>query len=128
MKVLLDTNAFIWSQGNRSQYSKAAERIFLDPDTELMVSIVSVWEMAIKSSVGKLKLPEPIETLIPKELAKNDIELLPLKFEHVALAERLPLYHRDPFDRVIIAQAQVESLPVLTSDANFDRYSITRLW
>lgn len=128
MKVLLDTNAFIWSQGDRARYSKTAERIFLDPDVELHVSIVSVWEMAIKSAIGKLKLPEPIETLVPKELIRNDISLLSLSFEHVARSERLPLHHRDPFDRLIIAQAQLESMPILTSDANFDKYSITRLW
>jgi PIN domain nuclease of toxin-antitoxin system len=91
MRVLLDTNAFIWSQGNRSRYTRKAEEIFLDKNTVLLVSIVSVWEMAIKSAIGKLTLPESIETRIPKELLKNDIQLLQLAICHNSISTRRAL-------------------------------------
>jgi PIN domain nuclease of toxin-antitoxin system len=84
--------------------------------------------MAIKSSLGKLRLDEPIHSFLTRELATNNFDLLNLNFNHIAAIEVMPLHHRDPFDRMLTAQSQVESMPVVSCDAIFDQYSVQRIW
>lgn len=92
------------------------------------MSAGSLWEIAIKVSLGKLTLAEPFEQIIPRELMRNGFQVLGLNVAHAAAVAALPFHHRDPFDRLLIAQAQVESLQVVSADASFDMYAVRRLW
>jgi PIN domain nuclease of toxin-antitoxin system len=127
MRVLLDTHAFLWFIDDSSRLSPQAKDL-LESDTDLLLSTASLWEIAIKTSIGKLTLAQPYNVFIPEQLALNSIGELPISIEHLALLSELPFHHRDPFDRLLVAQAIVESLAVVSADATLDAYSITRLW
>lgn len=128
MRLLLDTCALLWLLGDDPKLSGAAKAALLDPADERWLSPISLLEIAIKVRLGKLPLPKPYSVLFPAELARNDIHLLPLDPEHIEPLAILPLHHRDPFDRVIAATALVEGLCLVSADATFDRYGLTRLW
>jgi PIN domain nuclease of toxin-antitoxin system len=127
MKLLLDTHAFLWFIDDSPRLSAQAKAL-LESDVELMISAASLWEIAIKSSIGKLTLAQPYETFIPQQLEQNSIEILPVELEHISVVATLPFHHRDPFDRLLLAQAMVEQLPVVSADTVFDMYAIERLW
>jgi PIN domain nuclease of toxin-antitoxin system len=128
MKILLDTQAFLWIVADAPELSKKAKKIFLDQENDLFLSLASIWEMAIKLSLGKLKLKQPIEKFLPAQLQENSILQLDISFRHVVGVASLPFHHRDPFDRLIISQAIQENLLILSSDVTFDAYNIQRLW
>jgi PIN domain nuclease of toxin-antitoxin system len=128
MKVLLDTQAFLWIISDAPELSKKAKKIFLDQENDHFLSLASILEMAIKSSLGKLKLKQPIEKFLPAQLQENSILQLDISFRHVVGVTSLPFHHRDPFDRLIISQAIQENLPILSCDEVFDAYNIQRLW
>lgn len=128
MRLLLDTCALLWLLGDDPKLSGPAKAALLNPDNERWLSPISLLEIAIKVRLGKLPLPEPYSVLFPAELVRNDIHLLPLDPEHIEPLAILPLHHRDPFDRVIAATALVEGLCLVSADATFDRYGLTRLW
>lgn len=128
MRLLLDTCALLWLLGDDPKLSGPAKAALLDPDNERWLSPISLLEIAIKVRLGKLPLPKPYSVLFPAELVRNDIHLLPLDPEHIEPLAILPLHHRDPFDRVIAATALVEGLCLVSADATFDRYGLTRLW
>jgi len=107
--------------------SEEAKALIEDDENELMLSIASVWEMAIKTSLGKLMLAQPFDKL-PAHIEQNKIAILPITVEHTIRLAKLPFHHRDPFDRLIIAQALVEKLPIIGIDATFDAYGVKRLW
>jgi PIN domain nuclease of toxin-antitoxin system len=92
------------------------------------MSVASLWEIVIKVSIDKLELSEPFETLIPNQLAENGIELLDISVEHTAFIVSMPFHHRDPFDRLIAAQAKVEKITLVSVDDIFDKYDVARLW
>ena len=127
MKLLLDTHTFLWFIEDSPRLSAKAKNL-LESDIELLLSVGSVWEMAIKFSIGKLNLAQPFEVFIPDQLAKNAIKLQPLTVQHLVLVSALPLHHRDPFDRLLIAQALVEQLPIVSIDNQLDPYGIKRVW
>ena len=127
MKVLLDTHTFLWAIADDGRLSRRAQQIYTGPN-DLWLSVASVWEILIKVRAGKLPLPEPAGTYIVKELAKNKIEVLPIKLDHVLRIESLPLHHRDPFDRILIAQSLEENLPLVTADPVFERYPAKLIW
>lgn len=108
--------------------SQNARSLIEDSSNEVFLSICSLWEMAIKLSIGKLNLAQPFEVLIPEQMSLNRIELLPIEIGHTLLITRLPFHHRDPFDRMLIAQAIVEELPILGVDPAFDAYPVERFW
>ena len=128
MRILLDTHTFLWfCQG--SDHLGETVRQTIEEDTNLpLLSIVSIWEIAIKVSLGKLHLQQPFETLIPLLLKQNGIELLHVDIKHLFPLVNLPFHHRDPFDRLLIAQAMQERIPIVSMDAVFDSYPIERLW
>jgi PIN domain nuclease of toxin-antitoxin system len=128
MKVLLDTQAFLWLVLDQPALSKQAKKIFLNTDNQLFLSIASMWEIAIKTSIGKLHIHQPIERFIPSQLQENGITQLDINFRHVAKVATLPFHHRDPFDRLIISQAMEEKWPILSIDTAFDNYPVKRLW
>lgn len=128
MNLLLDTNAFLWFTAGDLNLSQAARAAIEDETNNRYLSVARLWEIAIKVSLNKLTLSEPFETLIPEQLAENEIVLLDISVEHTALVASLPFHHRDPFDRLIAAQAKVEQMTVVSVDNVFDAYQAARLW
>jgi len=128
VRILLDTCAFLWFIDADPALSAAAEASIIDAGNEILLSIASVWEIAIKYRAGKLDLDIPPTRLVPRELAANAIELLPISLDHVLATCALPLHHRDPFDRLLIAQCLAERLQIVSADRAFDSYGVQRLW
>lgn len=127
MALLLDTHAFLWFVNDDSRLSANAKSL-LESNVDLLLSIASVWEIAIKVGIGKLALPGSFDRFIPHQLALNDIQLLPLQLTHLNQLVTLPLHHRDPFDRLLIAQAMQEQIPIVSIDNAFDAYGVKREW
>lgn len=128
MRVLLDTHAFLWWIDDHTSLSRRARAAIADPDNECLLSTASAWEMAIKISLRKLELGGSLERFLPEQLAANGFGMLPIDLRHVSRVARLPFHHRDPFDRLIVAQALVEDLAVVTADAVFAKYGVQRTW
>ncbi|MEH1970784.1 type II toxin-antitoxin system VapC family toxin [Nostoc sp.] len=128
MQVLLDTHTLIWFFQGHQSFSDKMRLLIEDQNNEKLISIVSVWEMSIKQGIGKLSFSLPIKTFIEQQLALNDLNLLNINLDHIDVITSLPLQHRDPFDRILIAQAMVEKIAIISVDTAFDAYSITRLW
>ena len=124
MKLLLDTSCFLWMTAAPERLSGAARDLLLDERTDLYLSAASAWEMAIKHGLGKLTLPEPLEQYVPSRLAAFRTLPLPVEHAHALRVATLPAHHRDPFDRLLIAQAQIEGLAIVTSDRLFERYDV----
>lgn len=128
MNVLLDTHAFLWWVIDDVQLSTTAKAIIAEPANTIYLSVVSAWEIIIKERTGKLSLPESPETYIPSRLTANRFVTLPVEMPHVLQIALLPDHHRDPFDRLLIAQSQVENLPLLTVDHLISQYSVKVIW
>jgi len=128
MKLLLDTHTLLWFIAGSASLSAYARTLIEDASNEKFVSIVSIWETAIKVSIGKISLSAPFDVLFPHQLQINGFELLPVKVEHTSVITTLPFHHRDPFDRLLIAQAIEEKIALVSVDEVFDDYGVTRLW
>ena len=128
MRLLLDTHTLLWWATDRARLSPVALAVCEDASNVLLLSVVSVWEMQIKAQLGKLTLTIPLATLIDREVNTNGMTLLRVELEHVLALDTLPAYHKDPFDRLLIAQAQLEGAILVTTDGVFARYGISRLW
>jgi PIN domain nuclease of toxin-antitoxin system len=126
MKVLLDTNAFLWGLNAPEKLSVSARNAIAS--SERLLSLASIWEILIKVRVGKLPLPVPAGNYLTMQMRSNGVSLLSIKLAHVLQIERLQLHHRDPFDRMLIAQAVEENLPIVTSDRHFSRYPVEVIW
>jgi len=127
MRFLIDTHTFLWFILDSNELSDLALSL-LESDADLWISSGSLWEIAIKVSVKKLTLPQPFDIFITNQLKINEIEILYPKIEHLNTLSQLPLYHRDPFDRLIIAQAMVENVAIISKDSLFDLYEVQLLW
>jgi PIN domain nuclease of toxin-antitoxin system len=128
MKLLLGTHVFIWSKTDDPRMTAAAWAALRDPANVLHLSAVSVAEMAIKHAAGKLKLDLPLEEFLATGMSHAQIMELPLRNDHAVLLQSLPMHHRDPFDRMLVAQAQVEELTLLTQDINITKYNVRTIW
>lgn len=128
MKLLLDTHAFLWWIEGRPALAKRASAAVASANNEVLFSIVSCWELAIKLSLGKLRLPQNHARFIPEQLSANGFSLLDLELGHVARVAGLPFHHRDPFDRLLAAQALEEQLAIVSADPVFRTYGVTRIW
>ena len=128
MRLLLDTHALLWFLLNDRQLSANSKSIIADSSNDVLVSPVSYWEIAVKINLGKYLLDQPFAEFIEQEFTKNEFSILPITLQHAAIVCTLPFHHRDPFDRLLIAQAMAENIPVLSNDAMFDKYSVKRLW
>ncbi|MEB3217992.1 MAG: type II toxin-antitoxin system VapC family toxin [Nostocales cyanobacterium 94392] len=128
MKLLLDTHTFIWFVIDSPQLSSNAKTLIEDEYNEKFFSIASIWEMAIKQSLGKLAFNLPLQTFVRQQMEQNSMALLNIEIDHVTTVATMQLHHKDPFDRLLIAQAMVEQLPVIGVDSAFDAYSIQRIW
>ena len=120
MRLLLDTHTFLWFLLEDPQLSAIANDLIIDPTNDIEVSPATYWEIAIKISLGKYALPELYDIFMEREIAINDFHILPIEPKHTAMLTTLPFHHRDPFDRLLIAQAMVEAIPILSVDTAFD--------
>ena len=127
-RYLLDTHSFIWLAAGDDRLSDTCSDIYLDTANDFYLSMASLWEMAIKASLGKLSLGRPLSVLIETAKKTQGARILPIELEHVCEVEGLPFHHRDPFDRLLVAQAKIEGLPLMSCDAVFDLYGIQRVW
>ena len=128
MRVLLDTRAFLWWVLEDPRLSARAQSVIKAQESDVLVSAVSAWEIAIKSADARLDLPELARTYVPDRIAANGFRELDVTVEHAARVAGLPAIHRDPFDRLLIAQAQVEGIPIVTSDPAIARYDVDIIW
>jgi PIN domain nuclease of toxin-antitoxin system len=128
MRVLIDTHVFIWWTSDVKKLSSRVCDLLLDPSTEAILSMVSIWEMQIKVSLGKLQFRTALSELVDDEINRNRIELLPLSLSHIYALSNLPNHHRDLFDRILIAQSMDEDLQILSIDEKFDAYGVKHLW
>jgi len=128
MRLLLDTHTLIWFFAGDSQLSSIARILIEDEDNNRLLSVASVWEMAIKKSQGNLNFTLPFQEYIEEKLSWEDFNLLNINLDHLNAIVTMPFHHKDPFDRLIVAQAMVEGIPVLSKDSAFDAYSINRIW
>lgn len=128
MRALLDTHTFLWWITDDPQLSPRVRALIHEGTTELFLSAASGWEIAIKHALGRIQLPQRPEEFIPAHLTLNGIQGLPVVMRHALHAPTLPPLHRDPFDRMLVAQAQLEHLPILTADAQVAQYHVETVW
>jgi PIN domain nuclease of toxin-antitoxin system len=126
MKILLDTHAFLWAITDDSRMPARVRKLMEASDC--WFSVASIWETVVKVQSGKMSLPLPAGPFLVSELVASGVRILPITLDHVLRVERLELHHRDPFDRVLIAQSIEENLPVLTTDPLFKKYPVQQLW
>ncbi len=127
MNLILDTHTFIWFSEDEPRLSKKAKSLIENDENNCFVSIASIWEMAIKISLNKLKIKIEFKNLI-NEIKKHDFDILPISFEHTIIIKDLTFHHKDPFDRLLIAQSMVEEFRIISQDIIFDKYGIKRIW
>ncbi|TVQ26794.1 MAG: type II toxin-antitoxin system VapC family toxin [Spirochaetaceae bacterium] len=127
MTVLLDTHCWLWWIAEPARLSDSSLDLIRDPSNRILISSATTWEIAIKYSIGKLALPEPPDRFVPSRIERDRLEPLPVLHSHTLRTASLPYHHRDPFDRLLIAQALVEEIPILTDDAAFDAYEVRTL-
>jgi len=128
MKLLLDTHVFIWWDSEPAKLSKKALALCSDPGNTLLLSVASAWEMQIKMQLGKMKLAFPLQDIIREQQKDNGVQVIPVELEHVLALQSLPSHHKDPFDRLLIAQARAESAVLVTKDKTFSKYQIDLAW
>jgi PIN domain nuclease of toxin-antitoxin system len=128
MRVLIDTHVFLWwVEGDRVLPSRARAAL-ANPDNECLLSVASAWELAIKACLGKLRLAVPVKRYVVEHVAANAFRMLDIRLPHAARVESLAAHHRDPFDRLLIAQALEEDLPIVTANPVFRKYGVRRIW
>ncbi len=127
MRVLVDTHIFLWAITDDPRLSIAHRNFYLDEANELYLSVASIWEMLIKSGLGKLALPLPATDFLVRQMSKNRLGTLAIHASHLGELEKLPPLHRDPFDRMLVAQARVEAMPILSADPEMRKYDVAVL-
>ncbi|WP_420130069.1 type II toxin-antitoxin system VapC family toxin [Longimicrobium sp.] len=127
-RALLDTHSFLWFIGGSERLSPRARTLIEARENPILVSVAGLWEIAIKNGIGKLALDRPFAELIPEQLERQQIGVLGIELRHLDALTRLPQHHRDPFDRLIAAQALTEEVPVISVDPALDAYGVQRLW
>jgi len=128
VRFLLDTHTFLWWITDDPHLSERARQVISDPENDIFLSAASGWEMAIKTQLGKLQLPDHFEQFIAEQLFRNNITSLPVMMSHALHVQSLPLHHRDPFDRLLIAQSQLEKMSIITTDSAFADYDVEIVW
>ena len=128
MKFLLDTHTFLWFVLNQPELSSVARDLIINPNHDILLSPATYWEIAIKISIGKYQLPGPYEAWMNQQILTNTFEILPITIAHTSMVVNLPFHHKDPFDRLLITQAIVENIPIISTDGIFDSYPVKRIW
>jgi PIN domain nuclease of toxin-antitoxin system len=127
LKILLDTHVFLWFFDGDPRMSRKARTALTDPANEPFISAASVWEMTVKASLGRLQLPLAVGDYVAEKILRG-FHVLPLELPHAARVQTLPFIHQDPFDRMIVAQALVENMPLVSADTYIRQYPVTVLW
>lgn len=127
MRLLIDTQCWLWMQAEPDRFRSETRKLLLDPGNELYLSAASSWEIVIKYALGKLPLPEPPSTYVPSRMQSSGVIGLAIEHAHALHVDGLPPHHRDPFDRLLIAQAQLEAMSILSADRAFALYPVTIL-
>lgn len=128
MKLLLDTHAFIWWYDDPERLPEKILSACQDTSNILVLSVATAWEMQIKAQIGKLRLDKPLMDIIRRQQEQNQLQIIPITLPVVLALDILPMYHRDPFDRLLIAQAKVDNLLLISNDSQFKQYPVTLLW
>ncbi|MBN8590935.1 MAG: type II toxin-antitoxin system VapC family toxin [Anaerolineae bacterium] len=128
MSYLLDTHTYLWWDSKSSELSRPVRDILMDVEQTVYVSLATIWEIQIKSQIGKLHLPAPLLEIIERQEAENGIHVLPVQVPHVLAVYNLPMHHRDPFDRILIAQTMIENMTLLSKDRQFAIYNVQVFW
>jgi PIN domain nuclease of toxin-antitoxin system len=128
VRALLDTHTFLWWVTDDERLSRRARRVIAQGSNEIFFSAASAWEMSIKSTLGRIELPQDLERYIPDQLERNAFQALPVRIEHALRVAALPELHRDPFDRLLVAQAVVEGLAILSKDRRLAGYPARVIW
>ncbi len=128
MKLLLDTHAFMWWNSEPEKIPTNTIVLLQNPNHELFLSLVSLWEIQIKVQLGKLTLRDDLETIVQSEQDQNDLRLMAITLPHIIKLKDLPYYHKDPFDRLLIAQSQVENATLISRDSIFNSYDCSVIW
>lgn len=128
MKYLLDTHTLVWWDSDAARLSPKVFALFKNKSNPIFLSLASIWELQIKYQAGKLDLNRPLANIVEQQLSGNHIVLLPISLPHILALGELPNHHRDPFDRILIAQARVEGLTLITHDPTIAKYPVTTLW
>lgn len=128
MRVLLDTQCWLWMHAEPERLSESALGVIQDPANQLFLSAASAWEISIKYALGKLQLPEPPAVYVPSRMARVDTVELPISLDHALRVAALPTHHRDPFDRLLVAQCQADGARLMTADPQFRAYDLDVLW
>ena len=128
MKLLLDTHVFLWWIGDDGRLSQPARNAIASSSNAVFLSIASAWELAVKIRLGKLNLEDDLERFLPNQLQRNAVTALPVSLSHAMRLHHLPLHHRDPFDRMLVVQAQIEGLTLVTADPFVRLYDVPTLW
>jgi len=128
LRLLLDTHTFLWWISDAPELSEAARQVISNADNECFLSVASCWEMAIKSSLGKLSLSKPVDRFVLDQITENGFLMLNIELRHAANVETLPFHHRDPFDRLLIGQAISDKLTIVTADSMFAKYDTNLIW
>lgn len=126
MKVLLDTHVFLWGIAQESKLSRRVQTLL--PSADCWFSLASVWEIVTKVQIGKLNLPQPAGSFVTARLAANGVRIMPILLDHVLRLESMDLHHRDPFDRMLVAQSLEENIPLVSADPVFEKYSVRVIW
>jgi PIN domain nuclease of toxin-antitoxin system len=128
MKLLLDTNVFIWLNDAPHRVRDRVMTVIANPDNDLFLSLTSIWEMQIKIQLGKLELSDSLPDILKTQQVENNLQILTINLKHIWSLENLPNHHRDPFDRLLIAQAQTEDMTLVSADGIFELYDVDLLW
>ena len=128
MNLLSDTHTFIWTFSNTKKLSATAAKEFKNPANQIFLSVASVWEMQIKIKLGKMVFNDTLANIINEQQTVNNIQILPVQLSHALYLENLPLHHKDPFDRLLISQAIVENMTLVSAAPEFAKYQVNLLW
>jgi PIN domain nuclease of toxin-antitoxin system len=128
VKILVDTHVFLWWESAPEHLSATGLAILTDLQNTILLSIASIWEIQIKISLGKLALTEMLPVVVERQIGINQVQILPIALDHIYALSQLPDHHRDPFDRLLIAQAMRESVPILTADSAYTQYPVSTIW
>ncbi|MEM7063287.1 MAG: type II toxin-antitoxin system VapC family toxin [Cyanobacteria bacterium P01_B01_bin.77] len=128
MKFLLDTHTFIWWDSQSKQLPTDTLTLISSPENSLLLSLVSIWEIQIKAHLSKLELRQPLLTLVQRQESQNGVVILPITLNHISELDQLPWHHKDPFDRLLIAQSRVEFEKLVSKDSVFEQYDCQTLW
>lgn len=128
MRILLDTHVFLWLRNDPKQISDKVLTAYYNINNDIFLSMASIWEMQIKYQLGKLELKLPLSELIEEQVLNNGLQVLPIETDHIFALADLPFHHKDPFDRIILIQSQLENLKLASADTVFSNYKINLFW